>query len=79
MHNPELAELEARCAILEKVEAAAKAVVAVHAMGGDLERAVIEMQKVVVYAEFEKSFITGGSFLEQKNTPFPGCKNKDFL
>ncbi len=62
----ELQHLREENSLLELIEASANAVLAVHAMGGDLEKAVIEMQKVIARVNFERNFIAGGSFLDTR-------------
>lgn len=65
----QLAQLKEENRLLDLVEAAANGVLAAHAMGGDLEKAVIEMQKVIAQVQMERNFITGGSFMDIKKRP----------
>lgn len=65
----EVQYLKANNELLERVFAAANGVLAVHCMGGDLNKAVVEMQRVISHVQMERNFIAGGSFMDVKKRP----------
>lgn len=79
MDGLELRQLREENRLQDLVVSSAKGLLAVHAMGGDLHRAAIELQRVIADFEYQMDFVRGGSFLEIKTTPLLGCKNKEFL